>query len=276
MLRRRTPVSESVNTTLLSSITRKGQVAKHEFYVVVAFHPVTHQPWYVQFFIAKEGSVLGGMARALAASLSSGLREGMTWEKLTKDASSSIFEPNGPGHSGGEPREFSSLYDALVTTAQDAIKEYDYAIASLTPPILENPPPPLEEPSQALQGLAADGLAPSASASTSASASSPEPKAIDLLEPAPSPAPKAPKVVMPTFKEYAPYIRWAMDQLPEVVIQALVTQYLDFVPEDRTYAIDLILLACVKDKKQALQRLGEVHEHLTAHGVPAWKGEKDW
>jgi hypothetical protein len=74
------------------SITRKFKIATYEGYMIVAFEATA--PTDIFIFISKEGSVVGGLCKTLAATISLALQSGVPWETLYARFVDMHFEPS--------------------------------------------------------------------------------------------------------------------------------------------------------------------------------------
>lgn len=95
-------------------ITRKGIVAKMEYYVTVNFYPDSAEPGEVFIKIAKEGSVIAGFVDALAITISIAFQHGVKWNILGEKYLHTIFEPRDD--------KSSSLVDGIAKTISEIIK----------------------------------------------------------------------------------------------------------------------------------------------------------
>lgn len=99
------------------SVTKKGSVSNYEFYVIVGFYDAEGEqtkPGEVFIEIAKEGSILGGMADVLGLTISIALQHGAEWEKLRDKYRYVRFEPMDD--------KYSSLADAIADAIDDCIE----------------------------------------------------------------------------------------------------------------------------------------------------------
>ena len=88
------------------SVTRKEQCGL-EYYVTVSFFE-DGSPGEVFIKIAKNGSTLAGMCKAVAVTISIALQYGVPWEVLRRKYTGTKFDPSTDNH--------TSLLDAIAAT----------------------------------------------------------------------------------------------------------------------------------------------------------------
>ena len=77
------------------SITRKVEIAGHDFYITVGLYPDDHQPGEIFIRSAKEGSTLAGLLDTIGILLSLALQYSVPLKAITDKLAFSSFEPAG-------------------------------------------------------------------------------------------------------------------------------------------------------------------------------------
>lgn len=95
-------------------ITRKAQVGKFEYYLIVNFFEDTANPAEVFIKIAKEGSTVSGLVDALAVTISIALQYGVPWVILGDKYLNTIFEPRDD--------VYSSLVDGISKNISECVE----------------------------------------------------------------------------------------------------------------------------------------------------------
>jgi ribonucleoside-diphosphate reductase alpha chain len=129
-----------------ASITRKVEIAGHDFYINVGLYPDNHQPGEVFLKAAKEGSTLSGLMDSVGILFSLALQYGVPLKVITDKLAFSSFEPAGfTGFKGIEyaksPIDFLARWLAWRFLPNEAKPQPTSPMASISPPDPGDGPP---------------------------------------------------------------------------------------------------------------------------------------